>query len=490
MTAGARVLRAAFFPEGHADRIALALALLTAGLVLFNTTTYDESLGYDALEHARYVTTLAEGRLPDPRDTREFFSPPLPYVLPALLIAAGIGAPAALKVAQWTNVVFSLGLSVVLLLLCRELRPGRRMLGWLCVFLLGTLPVYHRSFSFFRAEPLLTLLSALALLLTLRLFNAGEDEPWRARAASLGAVFGLMLLTRQQAVFVIGAASLLALLRALVDGRMRRRHLAALALAIAIGAAVGGWFYASLAERFGTPLAFNKKRAPLSLANRPGFFYYGRGDGLLFSDPVRPSFKGQFFPVLYADTWGDYYGYFLLYAWDERKSRYIPPWEWETTLEEKRDRAWLVTNRFSRAGFLGRVNLVSLLPSGLLLVGLARGVSRVGALVRPAARPADVLPGLLSVAVLLTLAGYFVLLLTLPYPLGTTIKGVYALQVFPLLALLGADAAARLEQRSRAAFLVLAAALVGVALHNAPALVNVFWDGPGSTWESETAEDS
>ena len=323
------------------------------------------------------MTTLAEGRLPDPRDTREFFSPPLPYLLPALLIAAGTGGETALKVAQWTNVPVSLGLSVTLLLLCRELRPGNRTLGRLCLFLLGTLPVYHRSFSFFRAEPLLALLSALALLLALRLFTAGEDEPWRARATALGAVFGLMLLTRQQAVFVIGAASLLALLRALVDRPARRRHLAALALALGVGAALGGWFYASLAARFGTPLAFNKKRAPLSLANRPGFFYYGTGDGRLFSDPVRPSFKGQFFPVLYADTWGDYYGYFLLYAWDERKNRYIPPWEWETTLAEKRDRAWLVTNRFSRASWLGRVNLVSLLPSGLFLVGLAMGVGRL-----------------------------------------------------------------------------------------------------------------
>ena len=324
----------------------------------------------------------------------------------------------------------------------------------------------------------------------LRLFTAGKDEPWRARAAALGAVFGLMLLTRQQAVFVIGAASLLALLRALVDRRARRRHLAALALAMGVGAALGGWFYASLASRFGTPLAFNKKRAPLALANRPAFFYYGTGDGRLFSDPVRPSFKGQFFPVLYADTWGDYYGYFLLYAWDERKNRYIPPWEWETTLEEKRDRAWLVTNRFSRARWLGRVNLVSLLPSGLLLFGLVKGVGRLRTLLRPASSRADVLPGLLSAAALLTLVGYFVLLLTLPYPLGTTIKGVYALQVFPLLALLGAEAATRLEEHSRATFLFLGAALLGVALHNAPALVNVFWNGPGSSWESETSEDS
>jgi hypothetical protein len=71
------------------------------------------------------------------------------------------------------------------------------------------------------------------------------------------------------------------------------------------------------------------------------------GDGLLFTDPLRPSFKGQLFPVLYADAWGDYYGYFLVYAWDTRRERYIPQNLWEGRLERVRERPWLDTNRSS-----------------------------------------------------------------------------------------------------------------------------------------------
>jgi hypothetical protein len=459
----------------------VALGLLTAAVVAFNAATFDPGLGYDAREHERYVVTLAGGRLPGPGDTREFFSPPLPYLLPSALVAAGVPVGLALKLGQWTNVASSLALAVIVLLIADRLRPGSRGVKRLALLLLGALPVYQRSFSFFRAEPLLACLSALGLLLAVRVFlDGGDDAAVRPRAWVLGAVLGLMLLSRQQGVFVILAIALLALLRALAAPMERRRHLLALALSLSAAAAVSGWFYLSLWARVGSPLAFNKPRRPFSFANRPAFFYFGTGDGLLFADPVRPSFKGQFVPTIYADTWGDYYGYFLIYAWDARNHRYLPPWEWEGRLRKRRDRPWLDTNRFTRAPWLGRVNLASLLPSALLLLGLLGGLLRARALTRPhPSRPAAV-AALLALATLASLVGYVALLLTLPYPLGTTIKSVYLLQVFPLLALLGAEEAARIARRSGTAHRVLVAGLVAVAIHNAPALVNAYWSGPGA----------
>ena len=472
--------RAAFASDGRLDRVCVALVLATAGLVAWNALTFDMRLGYDAREHELYAVTLAQGRLPDKDDTREFFSPPLPYLLPSLLIAKGVPVASAIKVGQAQNVAVSLGLSLVLLLLAEELRPGSRTVKRMALFLLGTLPVYHRSFAFFRAEPLLAFLAAVALLLGLRLFVGAEVDGWRSRAAALGVVFGLVLLARQQGVFVIGAVMALALARALVDGPARQRHLRALALALMVGGVVGSWFYFSLWSRYGSPAAFNKYRAPVALSNRPAFFYFGTGDGLLFTDPVRPSFIGQFLPTMYADTWGDYYGYFLMYAWDARRDCYIRPADWEEFLAAKGHKGWLLTNRFSRAADLGRVNLVSLVPSLLLALGLAFGLGQAASLLARTPTRAKALAALLAVASVASVVGYVVLLLTIRHATGTTIKSVYMLQMLPLLALLGAMVAARVQDLAPRAFLLLMAALVAVGLHNAPFLVNALSRAPGA----------
>ena len=243
---------------------------------------------------------------------------------------------------------------------------------------------------------------------------------------------------------------------------------------------MGSWFYFSLWARYGSPAAFNKGRAPVALSNRPAFFYLGTGDGLLFADPVRPSFIGQLLPTMYADTWGDYYGYFLLYAWDARTDCYVRPADWEEFLAAKGHKGWLLTNRFSRARDLGRVNLVSLLPSMLLALGLAFGLRRASALLAPTTARADALRGLLAVASAASVLGYVVLLLTIRHATGTTIKAVYMLQILPLLALLGAVVAAWVQDRASRAFPWLMAALVAVALHNAPFLVNALGNAPGA----------
>jgi hypothetical protein len=445
--------------------------------VAWNAWVYDPALGYDAHEHARYVETLATGRLPDPRDSREFFSPPLPYLGPALLRAAGAPLEAAVKAGQLANVLYSLGLSVLVLRLAEVLRPGSAGTRRLALALVGLVPVYPRVFSFFRAEPLLALLAAAAVLQALRTF--GDEAPTRARALGLGLILGLMLLARQQGLFVIAAIGLFALARAWPRREARRLYLSGLALAAVVTVLVAGGFYLSLFTRFGTPMAFNKQRAPFSFDNRPGFFYFGTGDGKLFSDPVRSSFRGQFLPTMYADTWGDYYAYFLVYAFDHRRGgRFIPPWEWDGDLESKRDRWWLETNRFTRAAYLGRVNAVSLLPTALLAAGLLAGLRRLGAAGRDRLEPADAAASLMALVVALSLLGYVALLLTLRYPLGTTIKAAYVLPVFPFLALLGADAAAALRASRPRLFRALAGALALVALHNAPALVTAYGTRP------------
>src|SRR5262249_57814554 len=99
---------ALFRDKGGRPDIALGVLFVAVnGLVLANAIRHDPAVGYDANAHLRYITVLATARLPDPRDTYEFFTPPLPYVVPAAVVAAGPSVPAPLQLAQLPHLAWS-----------------------------------------------------------------------------------------------------------------------------------------------------------------------------------------------------------------------------------------------------------------------------------------------------------------------------------------------------------------------------------------------
>ena len=75
----------------------------------------------------------------------------------------------------------------------------------------------------------------------------------------------------------------------------------------------------------------------------------------IFSNPIRPYFKNQFFPILYSDTWGDYWGYFTF------TSRFL-----EIGLGQE-----------NIGSYLGRVNLVSTFTFVILLIGTLKSYKQI-----------------------------------------------------------------------------------------------------------------
>src|SRR5438105_6539537 len=84
------------------------LAFLTIqAIVLFNAVFHEPTIGYDAPAHIDYLRTLATFRLPTPPDSYEFFSPPLPYLIPSLVLASGwLTTWGAAKCAQLLTVLY------------------------------------------------------------------------------------------------------------------------------------------------------------------------------------------------------------------------------------------------------------------------------------------------------------------------------------------------------------------------------------------------
>jgi hypothetical protein len=468
--AGARqMLLSPFRVNGRPHLMLLVFYVALNGVVLVNALFHFPIVGYDAWPHFQYIQVLAKGRLPLPSETTEYFSPPLAYLVPALLDTTGLPFRYVMKFAQLLNVMWSLLLTFGLLRLCDLTRPGSRLLKPVALGLLGMLPVYYKTFAFVRPEPLLACLAVWAAGGIVRLFAKGDAA--LPGVGLLGLSFGLLLLTRQQAVLWLTGAALVVGLGVWRPAGSRYRLAQSGLLALAIGLALGGWFYLHLYRVYGSLATFNRPSGSFSLANYPASFYWGVGGAALFRDPVRPSFRLELWPKLYAETWGDHESYFLVYGRDTRSGDFVAG-----NLLEKALRPgvppWMDTNRYRINGYLGRVNLVSLLPSALLVAGLMAGVAALAQVAFHPVRPSsDRARAALALLAVVSIIGYLALLVRYATDTGDTIKATYLIHVFPLAAVLAADLLDRLNRRSpgagRAAMILLAA----IAVHDAGAFV-------------------
>jgi hypothetical protein len=460
----------------HGDTRARS-ALLIALYLLINTFVamnlrHDVHVGYDAGSHLAYVATLAQGRLPDPDDTREFFSAPLGYVLPAILQRAGLDNDDAGKAGQVMQLAYSLAITFVVLRICLLISAG----VWLRIValgLLGMMPAYYRSLAMFRSEALLTALGVVALDRVLHAEVDGRGVT-TSRAIVVGVLMGLVILTRQWGLMLLPAALLPSTLRLLARLRRGERwapELRAVALIVLVAGVTGGWFYARLHARHGSTTAFNRPPQPGPyLLRQPPSFYLDIPWRAMATRPVLHNLARRALPEFYADFWGDYHLMFLVYAQDKRL-RYVQGPHMVHDLRTPGAIKW--TNFDRMVPFLGRVNVVSVLPTAVLVAGVVLGVGALARSLRGAWRGGDEVPrptlvlAVLATGVVASFAGFLWFLIGYTDGTGDTIKATYMMQTFPLLAVMGAAALDRLgARRPRLWWVVLAAALLAVAVHN------------------------
>ncbi len=442
-----------------ANRVPLLLFLVMNSIVFYNALVHPPLAGYDAGSHLGYIVTLAEGRLPIPFDTSEFFSPPLPYALPALAYAGGLSWALTEKFAQQLNLLISLGTIFTLVRLAQLIHPGQIRYAAASLAILGLMPVYYKSFAFIRGEPWVTLFAVLIAYEVLNMIlNDGAGRKLAVRSIRLGIWLGLVALARQWG-FLLWIAVALFLLglgwqrtRSRTEWRLNQvedavpevvvgwpQMVQAALLISAIALVIGGWFYLHLYQRYGTAAAFNRPlQSDFSLANHPPNFYTGLGQGSLFTDPVRPSFPNQLWPKFYAEFWGDYEAYFLVFGRDMRTNRFLSGEVLEEAL--KANPAWLETNKEQMAAYLGRVNLIALGMTTLMLAALVYGSLFFWHWLRNKS------PGRLTISyafiwlmIVVSAAGYFAFVIMVPNPgNGDTIKATYLLHIYPFVALLTA----------------------------------------------------
>jgi hypothetical protein len=462
-----------FYTASRIDIRIVSAFLAINGLVFANARMHDPAVGYDSASYFRYIRALSAFHLVTSEESNEFFSPPLPFVAPAAIVAlTGDGVTPAAKISQYLNVVLSIGLTWFLIKTCRLL-DSRASLSLGALVFLGILPVYYKTFAFVRGEPYAAFFASVMLYYTLLIVLRGQPSP--TNATGLGMSMGLCALSRQWGILLFPPILLL-LFYQWVRLPERRGALArAIGLCTLVATVVGGWFYVYLRVTEGSAIAFNRgPAARFSFDNKPPEFYVGVSPMSLFNEPIRPHFPNQFIPIFYSEVWGDYWCYFSVYGRDLRTSAHVSGLRMATILSSGNRPAWLETNYDTIGGYLGEVNRVSLFPSALALASLGL---LVGSLVRvrdlEGSIPGDrMIHAFLLSSIGCYMLGYFWFLIMYPSSGGgDTIKATYVLPIVPVVAVSVGIFLERLEARSSRLFYLILGVLLIIALHNISAMV-------------------
>ena len=442
------------------------LLIVINGIVLVNAILHDPTIGYDTLDYFKYIEILSTGRFPTPAETREFFSPPLPFIIPSLFMSLfKVDILVAAKFAQLINVLLSIGVTVTLIKICKIIQRNPKYLQIASLAFLGILPVYYKSMAFIRGEPYSIFLAVLSAKILLEILI--QEQRSLAKALALGICIGLLLLTRQWVFFLLPAMIITVVIDAWKHSCRIADYLKMSIVSLVVILILSSWFYFQLFISAGSPVAFNRESAEqFNFSNQPRSFYLGRGSGRLFNDPVRDSFPRQFVPIFYSEIWGDYWCYFSIFGWDARESAYIAG-DLLTSYISKAPE-WLTTNRSSMGVYLGRVNLVSILPTLLAVFGFCSGlIAFCYTLLQKRPSTENISYSFFMLLILSSILGYLWFHLQYPVPgEGDTIKATYMLQIFPFVALLVGGVMQRIRRISTFPYYLLLGTLAMVFLHN------------------------
>jgi hypothetical protein len=282
---------------------------LLAVVAVWNAFTYPYLGGFDAREHVAYAYEVMEGRLPEGGAS---YTPPGFYALAALAIRLGetLGLDTPEQLAQLLNALCVVGSGVLVLVLARLLLPGRPLARWSALAFFACCPIVLKTGAMFHPQPLAMLLSLFAFTTTAWMI-ARRDYRLRLWAALAVSLAGAQLV-RSVTVWVVGVVLVSLVAAATAQPEQRRRIVAALAVsALAIVLLPLPWYLHNESSA-GNPI-FGRGMSFLSFDNPwPAGFFLSPGLPDVITHPQRAELGVAVAPILYTDTWGDYFG---IWSW-------------------------------------------------------------------------------------------------------------------------------------------------------------------------------
>tara|TARA_X000000368_G_scaffold92366_1_gene70548 strand:+ start:4097 stop:5464 length:1368 start_codon:yes stop_codon:yes gene_type:complete len=426
-------------------------------VLVFNTFNYYHELGYDG-QHHKYNMEVLPLNLPTEEDTKEFFNPPLPYLVPSVadkicdkLIAPNINnfncSNFYGNVGQLLQSLIFILLLYCLLRISELIEPGNKNYknSLLLLFLLPA--VNYKTVVMIRGEIYVSLFIFACIFHFLSILKREEITDRDLLINSL--LLGFIGLSKQWGLLFFPALGTMSLIVFFYkDKNFSMKYLIYSAKSFLYSMFIFGWFYLYLFTNYGSITAFNRLPSKFSFTNQPSSFYFDLALQDLFSRPIRGfSLTNKLFPILHADTWGDYWGYFLV-----------------TLGKGGRE-------NFDIVPYLGRVNLIALIPTFILLGGLIYSVVTL----RKKSDIGQIFYILISLTVSFMWIGYLWFLIKYPnLEKGDTIKGTYIISLINLLPFFGANLLEKIRSINEKIYNYIFYLLLIIFLHNLPTYITRF----------------
>ena len=300
-----------FWTALRADHVRWLLLGAWTFLCINNIGKLPLGVGFDVGHHHAYVVYVAStGRIPLASDGWQMFQPPLFYLIAApvqLALSELWSHPEVFRALRVISMLCGLAQIEIAFRAGRIVFPDRRLPQIAAGVVGGGLPINLYSAQVMSNEPLAGALTALLLLVSLRLLGAESGPALRRAAIGLGALLGLAALAKVTPLLLVpvlvGLLVHLGRARGLGPGPIG----AVLAGFATSAAAVGGWYYLRNWILLGRPFVggWDPERG-FGWWQDPGFrtadHFLGFGESLV--RPLYASLAG-FWDGLYSTLWLD-----------------------------------------------------------------------------------------------------------------------------------------------------------------------------------------
>ncbi len=428
------------------NSVFVLISITTLYVLIYNILHYNPILGYDGEAHFNYVDYVSrylpnEIRLPGKIDTREYFSPPLGYLVPSIaqVICRNVIDSSNFLIdcqpiyGKATQIFQSFMYIVTILLNLYTLKIFNKSNSFLntgYLLIISLFAVNYRTISMIRGEPYILFFLSLFLIIIYKAENDDYELNFKL-IFSAGITIACIVLSRQW-----GFLLLLPLVFLLFFQHSKKKYFLFWFYSSLTGALLSSWFYIGLYQKYGTFTAFNMKSEEFSFANQELSFYIPNIEDLeyLFYKPIRPNLDNQFFSILYSDLWGDYWGYFVF------TSRNLD----------------IGRNQLLIGSYLARVNLVSVLTS-LIIISFYYLVLKKF--------KSNFFIKYLNFAIIFSFVGFLLFAIAFPTN-GDTIKASYIIQAFHLMAFLASIYFYNLSKTNSKMYHLILSILVIIYFHN------------------------
>ena len=427
--------------------IFLLISLSSFYILIYNIFHFSPILGYDAEAHFNYVDYLSrylpnELRLPSSNETREFFNPPLGYLIPSIaqvfcrniitssdfLLDCQPIYGKATQIFQSFMYVFTILINLYTLKLFNK---SKNIFNVSYLILVSLLAVNYRTISMIRGEPYILFFLSLFILIIYKADNSNYDYNIKLILLA-GIVIGSIALSRQW-----GFLLFIPLIVLLISKNSKQNYLIFWSTSSFIGALLSSWFYVGLYRKYGSFTAFNLESKGLSFSNQSLSFYIPNLSQLeyLFTEPIRPNLNNQFISILYSDLWGDYWGYFTF------TSRY---------LNDGR-------NQLNIGDYLARVNIVSIISTFIIIYFCYLTYKKY---------KSNFIIQYVNLAWIISFLGYLMFTISYPDSTGDTIKSTYIIQAFHLMVFMASIYLYDLKKLNKKMYNGILIILISIYIHN------------------------